>query len=244
MTGHCSPAPATAAAAERAPAARPLDALWYQPVSLGLVALAASGALAFAYDAAGPAIAAAEARDVAASLAQVLPAGFADNDLLADTATVDGDGGPLKVHRARKDGRVVGVIYQVTGKGYAGPIRIVMGVDRDGRVLGVRVTRHTETPGLGDKIEAHRDPWVHRFAGRSLGDPEPARWAVKKDGGDFDQFAGATITPRAVVGAVKGGLQRFAAQRAEMLGDADAAASPVAAPTPAAPLASAPENKP
>jgi H+/Na+-translocating ferredoxin:NAD+ oxidoreductase subunit G len=236
MTDHCTPSAAgVQPPADSPPNSRPLDALWYQPVSLGLVALAASGALAFAYDAAAPAIAAAEVRDVAASLAQVLPADFADNDLLADTATIAGGGEPLTVHRARKDGRVVGVIYQVAGKGYAGPIQIVMGVDRDGRVLGVRVTRHTETPGLGDKIEAHRGPWVHRFAGKSLGDPAPARWAVKKDGGDFDQFAGATITPRAVVGAVKGGLERFAAQRAEMLGDDATPAT--AAPSPSVPHA-------
>jgi len=101
----------------------------------------------------------------------------------------------------------------------------VMGVDRDGRVLGVRVTRHTETPGLGDKIEANRNPWVLSFTGKSLGDPVAARWAVRKDGGDFDQFAGATITPRAVVAAVKQGLERFAAQRDAMLGDAEAASA-------------------
>ncbi len=197
-----------------------LDLLWYQAASLGAVALAASGALAVAHQFAGPAIERAEARDVAASLAQVLPEAFADNDLLADTVTVPGpDGAPLVVHRARKAGRVTGVVYQMEAKGYAGPIRLVMGVDRDGRVLGVRVTRHSETPGLGDKIEAHRNPWVHAFAGKSLDDPAPAGWAVRKDGGEFDQFAGATITPRAVVVAVRRGLEGFAAQRAAMLGE-------------------------
>jgi electron transport complex protein RnfG len=200
--------------------------LWYQAVSLGVIALAASGALALAHQATGPAIAAAEARDVAASLAQVLPENFSDNDLLADTVQLAGpDGAPLTVHRARKADRVVGVVYQMEAKGYGGPIRLVMGVDRDGRVLGVRVTRHTETPGLGDKIEAHRHPWVHAFAGKSLADPGAAGWAVKKDGGAFDQFAGATITPRAVVKAVKAGLERFAAQRAAMLGDEPALAN-------------------
>jgi electron transport complex protein RnfG len=87
-------------------------------------------------------------------------------------------------------------------------------------VLGVRVTRHTETPGLGDKIEARRAPWILDFNGKSLKAPVPARWGVKKDGGDFDQFAGATITPRAIVTAVRLGLERFAANRAAMLGDA------------------------
>ena len=200
--------------------------LWYQAASLGIVTLAASGALALAHQATGPAIAVAEARDVAASLAQVLPENFSDNDLLADTVELaDPDGAPFTVHRARRAGRVVGVIYQMEGKGYGGPIRLVMGVDRDGRVLGVRVTRHAETPGLGDKIEAHRHPWVHAFAGKSLTDPGPAGWAVRKDGGVFDQFAGATITPRAVVKAVRQGLERFAAQRAAMLGDEPAVAN-------------------
>ncbi|THF64601.1 electron transport complex subunit RsxG [Pseudothauera nasutitermitis] len=201
-----------------------LDSLWFQGVSLGAVALVATTALAFAYRTAGPAIALAEARDVAASLAQVLPENFHDNDLLADTTRVDGvDGRPLTVHRARRQGEVKAVIFQMVGKGYAGPIRLVMGVDLEGRLTGVRITGHTETPGLGDKIEVARHPWVHSFAGKSLEDPVPARWAVKKDGGEFDQFAGATITPRAVVQAVKAGLDVYAAQRAAMLADAPAA---------------------
>lgn len=188
-----------------------LDTLWYQTLSLGLVTLLAGAALALAHLATGPAIRAAEARDVAASLAQVLPPGTADNDLLADTIDVpDLDGHPLTIHRARRNGQVVAVIFQVSGRGYAGPIQLVMGVDRDGRVTGVRVTRHGETPGLGDKIEAARHPWIQGFAGRSLDDPAPSRWAVRKDGGDFDQFAGATITPRAVVAAVKQGLELHA----------------------------------
>ncbi|MFN3987158.1 MAG: RnfABCDGE type electron transport complex subunit G [Rhodocyclaceae bacterium] len=188
-----------------------LDTLWYQTLSLGVVTLLAGAALALAHLATDPAIRAAEARDVAASLAQVLPPGTADNDLLADTLEIpDLDGQPLTVHRARRNGQVVAVIFQVSSRGYAGPIQLVMGVGRDGRVTGVRVTRHGETPGLGDKIETARHPWIQGFAGRSLDDPAPARWAVRKDGGDFDQFAGATITPRAVVAAVKQGLELHA----------------------------------
>ncbi|PTD97673.1 electron transport complex subunit RsxG [Pseudothauera lacus] len=210
-------------------AAKHLDALWYQTVSLGTVTLLAGAALALAHTATGPAIAAAEARDVAASLAQVLPENFHDNDLLADTVSIAGpDGRPLTVHRARQGEAVVAVIYQMTGKGYAGPIRLVMGVDRSGTVTGVRVTGHGETPGLGDKIEVARHPWVLAFAGKSLEEPLPARWAVKKDGGEFDQFAGATITPRAVVAAVRQGLELYATQRSAMLGD-DAPAAPARA---------------
>ncbi|MCB1647429.1 MAG: RnfABCDGE type electron transport complex subunit G, partial [Pseudomonadales bacterium] len=87
--------------------------------------------------------------------------------------------------------------------GYNGLIQLIMAVDLQGRVLGVRVTRHQETPGLGDKIEPQLSDWIHRFEGRSLEDPEVAGWTVRKNGGDFDQFTGATITPRAVVHAVR-----------------------------------------
>jgi len=94
-----------------------------------------------------------------------------------------------------------------------------MAVDADGRILGVRVLKHSETPGLGDKIEITRHAWITSFDGKSLDDPPPAQWAVRKDGGIYDSFAGATITPRAVVRAVKGGLDYFAAHRRQILGD-------------------------
>ena len=94
---------------------------------------------------------------------------------------------------------------------------MIMGVDRDGNILGVRVLSHKETPGLGDKIEAAKSDWILNFTGRSLDNLTSAQWAVKKDGGVFDQFAGATITPRAVVGAVRDGLELFAARRTEMI---------------------------
>lgn len=197
------------------------DTVWYQTVSLGLVTLIAGATLALAHRATGPAILEAEARDVAASLSQVLPQDFAENDLLGDTIEIIGDDGKsLTVHRARSAGEVAAVVFQITGRGYAGPIHLVMGVDRDGRVTGVRVTRHSETPGLGDKIEVNRDPWIHAFAGRTLTDPAPSHWTVKKDGGDFDQFAGATITPRAVVLAVRKGLELFESQQSNLFADA------------------------
>jgi electron transport complex protein RnfG len=87
----------------------------------------------------------------------------------------------------------------------------------EGRLLGVRVVKHAETPGLGDKIEIAKAKWILDFNGKFLGDPPPEKWAVKKDGGVFDQFAGATITPRAVVKAVKQGLEFFASHREEIV---------------------------
>jgi electron transport complex protein RnfG len=105
----------------------------------------------------------------------------------------------------------------VAGNGYAGRIVCMMGVDKDGHVLGVRIIKHKETPGLGDKIEPDKSDWIHAFEGKFLGDPPAEKFAVKKDGGVFDQFAGATITPRGVVKAVKGGLEFFAREKARLL---------------------------
>lgn len=197
------------------------ETVGYQAILLGVVTLVASAALAVADHQTRAAIAAAETRDLEFSLSQVLPANFSDNDLVADTVVVgDASGTPIKVYRARKGSEVKGVIFQVIGKGYAGPVVIVMGVDREGTVLGVRVTRHSETPGLGDKIDAAKSNWIFGFKGKSLEQPPIARWAVKKDGGEFDQFTGATITPRAVVSAVKQGLIFYRSHRAELIGEA------------------------
>jgi electron transport complex protein RnfG len=196
---------------------------FYQPLLLGVMALLASASLAWASSTTREAIAKAEARDLRDSLAQVLPEGFADNDLLADGAEIDvsdtgdtGGGKSLRVYRARSGGTVKGAVFTVVGKGYGGEIIILMAVDEAGRLLGARVLKHTETPGLGDKIEIAKSGWINAFTGKTLA---TARWAVKKDGGDFDQFAGATITPRAVVSAVRSGLEIFAHHRAALLGE-------------------------
>lgn len=193
--------------------------LFYQGLLLGGVALLTSAALAFASRVTEADIKAAEAADLKQSLAQVLPGEY-DNDLLADTVTLSGKEGEVLVYRARREGKVEAVVYRVIGHGYAGNILCVMGVSREGRVLGVRVISHKETPGLGDKIEPAKAKWIFDFDGKWLGDPPAEKWAVKKDGGVFDQFAGATITPRGVVNAVKGGLEFFAANQAQLLDEA------------------------
>ncbi len=194
------------------------EKIGYQPVLLGVIALLASGALAWASAATSGAIAAAEAKDLRDSLSEVLPQGLADNDFLKDTVDLEKSGKTVTIYRARKGGAVSAALFKVAERGYAGEIQVLMAVDREGRTLGVRVLKHAETPGLGDKIEVKKDPWVHSFEGKSLGDPAPEKWGVKKDGGVFDQFAGATITPRAVVKAVKGGMDFFAAHKAEIIG--------------------------
>ena len=195
------------------------EKIGYQPLLLGAFALLASGALAWAASATGGAIAAAEAKDLRDSLAEVLPKGFADNDLLKDTLVIERDGKPLTVYRVRRQGVVKGAVFKVAERGYAADIQVLMAVDASGQTLGVRVIKHAETPGLGDKIEAAKSNWIRAFDGQSIGRPPLEKWGVKKDGGVFDQFAGATITPRAVVKAVKGGLAFYAEHRKEILGE-------------------------
>lgn len=194
------------------------EKIGYQPFLLGLFALLASGALAWASNATREAIAAAEAKDLRDSLAEVLPPGLADNDFLNDTVNLENKGKTITIYRARRGNELKAAVFKVAERGYAGDIQILMAVDMGGRMLGVRVLKHSETPGLGDKVELAKDPWIKGFTGRSLEDPAPGKWGVKKDGGIFDQFAGATITPRAVVKAVKGGLDFFAAHQVEISG--------------------------
>ncbi len=191
----------------------------YQPILLGVFALLASGALAWASSATGDAIAAAEAKDLRDSLSEVLPRGLADNDFLKDTLDIERNGKPVTIYLARRGGVVIGAIFKLAERGYAADIQVLMAVDADGRTLGVRVLKHAETPGLGDKIELAKSKWIKTFDGKSIGQPSLEQWAVKKDGGVFDQFAGATITPRAVVKTVKGGLEFFSEHRKEILGE-------------------------
>lgn len=192
--------------------------LTYQTLLLGSVALLTSGALAVASRTTDADIQAAAMRDLKQSLAQVLPGQY-DNDLLQDTVMVATPDGEVTVYRARRAGQVEAVVFQTVGHGYAGAIVCVMGVSREGELLGVRVLKHKETPGLGDKIEPAKSPWIFAFDGKSLGTPPVDKWAVKKDGGVFDQFSGATITPRGVVRAVKNGLELFAREKPRMLGE-------------------------
>ena len=193
--------------------------LFYQGLLLGAVALLTSAALALASHITEADIKAAEATDLKQSLTQVLP-GTYDNDLLKDTVKLPGKDGDVLVYRARHAGKVDAVVYRMIGHGYAGALVCVMGVSREGKILGVRVIKHAETPGLGDKIEPAKSNWIHSFEGKWLGDPVAEKWGVKKDGGVFDQFAGATITPRGVVKAVKGGLEFFEANKSALLDEA------------------------
>lgn len=117
-------------------------------------------------------------------------------------------------------GNLYAIIYEVTApNGYAGPIKLLVAARQDASISGVRVVSHHETPGLGDKIELLRSDWILGFNDKSLDNPRPERWKVKKDGGDFDQLTGATITPRAIVGAVKKVLQLHQQQGKTLFAD-------------------------
>jgi electron transport complex protein RnfG len=149
-----------------------------------------------------------EAAQTLRLLATVLPAGSYDNEPQLDQITVRdpqlGSASPLPVYRARKGDRPAAVIITaVARQGYVGPIRMLVCITAGGEIAGVRVTQDQETPGIGDGIEATKSSWITRFVGRSLGNPPAPGWQVRRDGGDFDQLTGATITSRAVVSAIR-----------------------------------------
>jgi len=149
-----------------------------------------------------------------------------DNDILTDTLLIPrvrllGTSDFTDVYRARKGGSPVAAVFtSIAPNGYNGKIKLLVGVYYDGTLAGVRVINHKETPGLGDKINVKKSDWILQFKGLSLTNPSESLWKVKKDGGDFDQFTGATITPRAVVTAVKKSLQYFEKNRDELFKEA------------------------
>lgn len=145
---------------------------------------------------------------LSAQLQEVLDPHLYDNELHHDCAIISSPLlGPYNnqvVYRARKNDQPVAlVIRHTTPRGYSGDIALLTGVFKNGDITGVRVTEHEETPGLGDKVELRKSPWITKFKDKTVLNQSDERWAVKKDGGSFDQFTGATITPRAVVSSVK-----------------------------------------
>ena len=118
--------------------------------------------------------------------------------------------GAAVIYRVFADEEPVAALFVVSARdGFSGPIRILLGIEYDGTVTGVRILQHRETPGLGDRIESTRSDWVLQFDGRSMGDPVVTGWAIKNDGGEFDQLTGASVTPRAVIKAIRDTLIYF-----------------------------------
>jgi len=189
-------------------------------VILFVFALVGTAVLAFTHDRTEPVITRGQLVERRALLSQVLPAALHDNDLLASQRVVPPDDllgtrQPSALWLARRGGVFSGVVLEaVAPDGYSGDIDLLIGIDAGGAVTGVRVTAQHETPGLGDYIDRAKSAWIDQFSGKSLTNPEPRHWKVAKDGGAFDARAGATISPRAVVKAVKSALDYFVRHRA------------------------------
>ena len=210
----------------------------YQAMLLGGFATFAAVFLVSGNLATHEAIAERQRENMLASLNQVVPTNRYHNDLLDQPLQLAADNGrAMTIYRGLGDDGISALAWETVGQGYAGDIRLLMSIDAGGRILGVRVLSHAETPGLGDKIELQKDDWILDFDGLSLGNPPLPRWKVSKDGGDFDAFTGATITPRAVVEAVRNGLEFFRANRQRPLALPEPPAPPQAPdkPEPAAP---------
>jgi len=183
--------------------------------------------LAAAYQWTRPAIIASATEEKLKLISEVLPRDRYDNALLNDTLNLPptpelGLSDASTVYRARKAGEPSALVIEtVAPDGYSGKIRLVMAINADRSVSGVRVISHKETPGLGDYIEPKKDkkrarPWITQFEGRSLSNPIERAWKVKKDGGDFDANAGATVTPRAIIKAVRNTLSFVTANQARL----------------------------
>lgn len=188
-------------------------------IGLGLFAVITGGTIALTQAITEERIQEQAARAEAQALFEIIPESRHTNDLLKDTVQLPASErlaqpGPLTVWVARREDRPIGMIMPIVAPdGYSGKINLLVGVNMQGTILGVRVTGHRETPGLGDRIETKKSDWINSFEGRSLGKPPHREWNVKKNGGEFDQFTGATITPRAVVKAVQKALLYFRENR-------------------------------
>jgi electron transport complex protein RnfG len=187
------------------------------------VAAVAAALVTLSYEASRARIDANRRARLEAQLEEVLGDREYDNDIGESRRVVIapellGSRDPLPFYIASNGGRVVAVILAaVAPNGYNGPIGLLIGLDRDARITGVRVTNHRETPGLGDAIEIDRSNWIDAFTDTSLDDPPIVDWRLEKDGGRFDSITGATVTPRAVTAAIRNALVYFRDNRDSLL---------------------------
>jgi electron transport complex protein RnfG len=207
--------------------ADPADSSLHRGVRAALLLAASSlvafGLVALVHEGTRDRIAEAAHRQALARFDEVLAGRGYDNDLLADSITLQdpesaGDAATVTAHRARRNGAVVAVVMEIVApNGYSGPIRLLVAIEPEGKVLAARVVQHKETPGLGDFIETRKSDWITGFTGKSLQAPVPAGWRVRKDGGEFDQYTGATVTSRAIVAAVARSIALYERHRDEVL---------------------------
>ena len=192
---------------------------------LGLFSIVGTGLVALTFQGTAARIAENERQTLLHTLHQLVSPTEHDNDIYTDLITVTdkellGSAHSINVYRARMGGHPVAAVLAANAPdGYSGSIKLLVGIRYDGTLAGVRVLSHRETPGLGDGIEAERSDWIQEFTGHSLLNPEATGWKVKKDGGQFDQFTGATITPRAVVKAVYNTLRYYQQHREALFDD-------------------------
>jgi electron transport complex protein RnfG len=186
---------------------------------LGLFSLIGIGLVSLTYSITKDKIADNQRMFILQNLRELVPETLHDNDLLSDNITIVdakafGNQQPVTLYKATKNQQLSAIIASPTAAdGYNGSIKLLVAIRENGELIGVRVVSHHETPGLGDAIDTNKSDWIYGFNGRSLTNPETRLWRVKKDGGDFDQFTGATITPRAVVKTVLKTLQYYEANK-------------------------------
>lgn len=194
-------------------------------VLLAAFALVGAALVAFTHQETADRIRRNEDATLLAQLNAILPPGQYDNNPLQDVRRISapeylGTKDALPVYRARRNGKPVAAVFTtVAPDGYNGAIKLLVGIYSDGTVAGVRVLSDQETPGLGDQIESDKTDWLQSFQNKKLADPPQAKWKVKKDGGVFDSFTGATITPRAVVKAIRKTLLYFREHRSQVFAD-------------------------
>lgn len=197
---------------------------------LTIFALITAGTLAAIFLKTKDRIAEQEQQAAAKALLEIVPRAVHDNDMLSDIWEIPSTllselnlKQPSVIHIAKKSEQPVAIILPITAPdGYSGDIKLLVGIMiDDASIAGVRVLSHKETPGLGDKVDLKKSDWILGFNGRSLQNPLPDRWAVRKDGGEFDQFTGATITPRAVVNQARNALEFYLRHKKTILGEPD-----------------------
>ena len=195
-------------------------------LNLLFFAVIGTALLALTYQLTHDPIARSEEAEKLKLVTQIVSPEMYDNDIINDTAELGADNllgndEATVVYRGRLKGQPsIAVMQVIAPDGYSGKISLIIAINsegpRNGKISGVRVISHKETPGLGDYIEIARNKWITLFNGTSLDNPKDSDWKVKKDGGQFDYMAGATITPRAVVKAVHKALQYYAQHRDEL----------------------------
>ena len=201
---------------------------------VGLVATGAALLVTGSHELSRERIIANEREELLESLYSVLDPELRDHGLVPTAITVTdrellGSANPIDVFVAAEGDQPAAVIFApIAPDGYNAPIRLLVGVSPEGVLTGVRVLNHRETPGLGDAIELRKSSWILQFDGRSLGDPPLELWAVDKDDGAFDALTGATVTPRAVIEAVRNTLLYFERHRGELFAQAARAAEAAA----------------